>query len=129
MVLLSLLVLLLLLLLRLLGEHDTLSSMLGPQGAIIVSALVQMTLGFSGIFCIMLRYISPISIAPTVAIIGTKADNHVFSNHMTMLRLHHRGETSIIHAMFIYKLACFQVSIDSCAGRYGPLQRGLQLGC
>ena len=40
------------------------------QGAIIVSALFQVVIGFSGIIGIILRFIGPLTIAPTIALIG-----------------------------------------------------------
>lgn len=40
------------------------------QGAIIVGSLVQMTLGYSGLIGKLRRFISPIVIAPTIALIG-----------------------------------------------------------
>ncbi|XP_069083663.1 solute carrier family 23 member 1-like [Pleurodeles waltl] len=40
------------------------------QGAIIVSSLVQIVLGFSGLIGFMLKFIGPLSIAPTVTLVG-----------------------------------------------------------
>ncbi|XP_070566893.1 solute carrier family 23 member 2-like [Ptychodera flava] len=40
------------------------------QGAIIVSSLFQVVIGFTGIIGFMLRYIGPLSIAPTIALVG-----------------------------------------------------------
>lgn len=40
------------------------------QGAIIVAGLVQMAIGYSGIVTVLLRYLSPITIAPVIASIG-----------------------------------------------------------
>lgn len=40
------------------------------QGAIIVSGLVQMAIGYSGIITGLLRYLSPVTIAPVITAIG-----------------------------------------------------------
>ncbi|XP_029457508.1 solute carrier family 23 member 1-like isoform X2 [Rhinatrema bivittatum] len=40
------------------------------QGAIIVASLLQVLLGFSGLIGLLLRFIGPLSIAPTVTLIG-----------------------------------------------------------
>lgn len=40
------------------------------QGAIIISGLIQIVIGYSGIITIFLRYISPVTIAPVIASIG-----------------------------------------------------------
>ena len=40
------------------------------QGALIVASLFQMVLGFGGIIGILLRYIGPLTIAPTMALVG-----------------------------------------------------------
>uniref|UniRef100_A0A3B4G1U3 Solute carrier family 23 member 2-like n=1 Tax=Pundamilia nyererei TaxID=303518 RepID=A0A3B4G1U3_9CICH len=40
------------------------------QGAILVSSLLQLTLGLSGLVGLVLRYIGPLAIAPTINLIG-----------------------------------------------------------
>ncbi|CAB9530460.1 Nucleobase-ascorbate transporter [Seminavis robusta] len=50
------------------------------QGAIIVVGLVQMAIGYTGIIVPMLRYISPVTIAPVVAAIGLGLYNVGFNN-------------------------------------------------
>jgi len=40
------------------------------QGAIIVAGLFQLILGYFGILGLILRYITPMTIAPAVAMIG-----------------------------------------------------------
>lgn len=40
------------------------------QGAILVSALFQVVIGFSGLMGFVLRFIGPLAIVPTVALIG-----------------------------------------------------------
>ncbi|MDF1755383.1 MAG: solute carrier family 23 protein [Verrucomicrobiales bacterium] len=40
------------------------------QGAIIIGAFFEMAIGFSGLMGKMLRYITPVTIAPTIALIG-----------------------------------------------------------
>jgi len=40
------------------------------QGAIIIGALFEMAIGFSGLMGRVLRFISPVAIAPTIALIG-----------------------------------------------------------
>ena len=40
------------------------------QGAIMVASLSQILLGFSGLMSVLLRYIGPLVVAPTVALIG-----------------------------------------------------------
>ena len=40
------------------------------QGAIIGAAIFQVFIGYSGLMGVLLRYISPITIAPTIALVG-----------------------------------------------------------
>ena len=40
------------------------------QGAIIVAGLIQMAIGYSGVITFLLRYLSPITIAPVITAIG-----------------------------------------------------------
>ncbi|KAG9490434.1 hypothetical protein GDO78_006005 [Eleutherodactylus coqui] len=40
------------------------------QGAIIIASLLQLFLGFSGLIGLLLRFIGPLSIAPTITLIG-----------------------------------------------------------
>lgn len=40
------------------------------QGAILVSSLLQIFLGFSGLVGFVLKYIGPLAIAPTINLIG-----------------------------------------------------------
>ncbi|TNN27532.1 Solute carrier family 23 member 2 [Liparis tanakae] len=40
------------------------------QGAILVSSLLQIVLGFSGLVGLVLKYIGPLAIAPTINLIG-----------------------------------------------------------
>lgn len=40
------------------------------QGAILVSSLLQLLLGFSGLVGLVLRFIGPLAIAPTINLIG-----------------------------------------------------------
>ena len=40
------------------------------QGAIIVASLFQVVIGLSGVIGILLRYIGPLAICPTIALIG-----------------------------------------------------------
>ncbi|ELU01493.1 hypothetical protein CAPTEDRAFT_111368 [Capitella teleta] len=40
------------------------------QGAIIASSMFQVVIGFSGMIGVLLRYIGPLSIAPTISLIG-----------------------------------------------------------
>ena len=40
------------------------------QGAIIVSALLQVLVGFSGAMGFIIEYIGPLTVAPTVALVG-----------------------------------------------------------
>nr|KAG5698790.1 hypothetical protein BaRGS_032209 [Batillaria attramentaria] len=40
------------------------------QGAILVSSLVQMVLGFSGLVGLLMNLIGPLTVAPTIALIG-----------------------------------------------------------
>ncbi|XP_019630437.1 PREDICTED: solute carrier family 23 member 1-like [Branchiostoma belcheri] len=53
------------------GENETWQQRLREiQGAIMVSALFQVFIGFSGLMGIMLRFIGPLAIAPTIALVG-----------------------------------------------------------
>eukprot|EP00058_Branchiostoma_floridae_P015222 XP_002600710.1 hypothetical protein BRAFLDRAFT_83451 [Branchiostoma floridae] len=53
------------------GEDETWQQRLREiQGAIMVSALFQVFIGFSGLIGIMLRFIGPLAIAPTIALVG-----------------------------------------------------------
>lgn len=40
------------------------------QGAILVSSLLQLVLGLSGLVGLVLKYIGPLAIAPTINLIG-----------------------------------------------------------
>ncbi|XP_071491350.1 solute carrier family 23 member 1-like isoform X2 [Diadema antillarum] len=40
------------------------------QGAVIVASIVQVVIGFTGIMGLLLRYIGPLAIAPTIGLIG-----------------------------------------------------------
>lgn len=53
------------------------------QGAIIVSGLVQMAIGYTGIISTILRFISPLTIAPVVAAVGLGLYNVGFSGVAT----------------------------------------------
>ncbi|KAJ0069800.1 hypothetical protein NL108_014664, partial [Boleophthalmus pectinirostris] len=55
------------------GYHDDevwMSRMREIQGAILVSSLLQIFLGFSGLVGFVLKYIGPLAIAPTINLIG-----------------------------------------------------------
>ncbi|KAM9814519.1 solute carrier family 23 member 1 isoform 2-T2 [Syngnathus typhle] len=52
------------------GDEVWMSRMREIQGAILVSSLVQITLGFTGLVGFVLRYIGPLAIAPTINLIG-----------------------------------------------------------
>lgn len=45
-------------------------SVLQIQGAVLVASLFQVVVGFSGLMTIMLRFIGPLVIAPTVTLVG-----------------------------------------------------------
>ena len=49
------------------------------QGAIIVSGLVQMAIGYTGMTTIFLKFISPVTIAPVIAAIGLGLYDIAFS--------------------------------------------------
>lgn len=53
------------------------------QGAIIVAGLVQMAIGYTGIISSILRFISPLTIAPVVAAVGLGLYNVGFSGVAT----------------------------------------------
>ena len=40
------------------------------QGAVLLSSVLQVVLGFSGLLGLLLRWIGPITIAPTIAMVG-----------------------------------------------------------
>ncbi len=40
------------------------------QGSIIVASLVQVVIGVTGLMGLLLRFIGPLTIAPTIALIG-----------------------------------------------------------
>lgn len=46
------------------------ASMTELQGAIIGAAVIQVFIGYSGLMGALLRFISPITIAPTIALVG-----------------------------------------------------------
>jgi len=52
------------------ADPDFQTNILHVQGAIIIGALFEMAIGFSGLMGRMLRFISPVAIAPTIALIG-----------------------------------------------------------
>ncbi|ESQ53275.1 hypothetical protein EUTSA_v10024538mg [Eutrema salsugineum] len=55
---------------RNLTEHKFRDIMRELQGAIIVGSLFQCILGFSGLMSLLLRFINPVVVAPTVAAVG-----------------------------------------------------------
>jgi nucleobase transporter 1/2 len=50
------------------------------QGAILVSSFFQMFIGFSGLIGFLLRFIGPVTVAPTITLIGL-ALFHVAAQH------------------------------------------------
>ncbi|KAA8590365.1 hypothetical protein FQN60_014299, partial [Etheostoma spectabile] len=52
------------------SEEVWMSRMREIQGAILVSSLLQIVLGFSGLVGLVLKYIGPLAIAPTINLIG-----------------------------------------------------------
>ncbi|CAK9138646.1 unnamed protein product [Ilex paraguariensis] len=44
--------------------------MRATQGALIVASTIQIVLGFSGLWCIVVRFLSPLSVVPLVALAG-----------------------------------------------------------
>ena len=40
------------------------------QGAIMVASLFQIFVGFSGLMGLMMRFVGPLTVAPTIALIG-----------------------------------------------------------
>ncbi|XP_070828592.1 solute carrier family 23 member 2 [Chaetodon trifascialis] len=52
------------------SDEVWMSRMREIQGAILVSSLLQIVLGFSGLVGIVLKYIGPLAIAPTINLIG-----------------------------------------------------------
>ncbi|XP_048580199.1 solute carrier family 23 member 1 isoform X2 [Nematostella vectensis] len=62
------------------GEVDWKSRMREIQGAIMVSSLFQIVIGFSGVLGVLLKFIGPITIAPTIALIGLSLF-HVAAEH------------------------------------------------
>eukprot|EP00794_Sanderia_malayensis_P003770 gene3770-4292_t len=51
-------------------HHDWRIGMLEVQGSIMVASLLQVAVGFSGFIGLIIRYVGPLTIAPTIAIIG-----------------------------------------------------------
>ena len=50
------------------------------QGAIILSGLVELLIGFTGVIGLMMRFIGPLTIAPTIALIGLDLFTTVANN-------------------------------------------------
>ena len=46
------------------------TTMCTVQGAVLITGIVQVVLGYTGVLAFLLRFISPVSIAPTVAMVG-----------------------------------------------------------
>lgn len=53
-----------------LTDHICDDYLLQVQGAIIVSSLFQVVIGFTGVIGFLMRFIGPLSIAPTITLIG-----------------------------------------------------------
>jgi len=51
-------------------SHDWKKGMLEIQGAIMVSSLFQVFIGFSGLVGLVSRFVGPLTVAPTIALIG-----------------------------------------------------------
>ena len=45
------------------------------QGAIMISALFQVVVGFTGLIGFLLRFIGPLAIAPTITLVGVALFN------------------------------------------------------
>ncbi|XP_050707982.1 solute carrier family 23 member 1-like [Eriocheir sinensis] len=73
-------------------EEEWLGRIRDVQGAIAVASVFQIVLGFSGLVGVLLRFITPLAIAPTVALVGlslfdvaaSKASSHWGISFMTM---------------------------------------------
>ncbi|CAB3983632.1 solute carrier family 23 member 2-like isoform X1 [Paramuricea clavata] len=50
------------------------------QGAIMVTSIIQIVIGFSGLVGFLLRFIGPITIAPTIALVGLSLVNVCLTN-------------------------------------------------
>lgn len=75
------------------------------SGAILVMGLVQTAIGYTGIIVPILRFISPITIAPVIAVLGLSLYNVGFSNVSTCfsMGLTQMGLT-ILFAMYLKNL-------------------------
>lgn len=49
------------------GVQETMREL---SGAIIGASLIQVAIGYSGLMGLLLKYISPLTIAPTIALVG-----------------------------------------------------------
>lgn len=52
------------------GRVDMQATMRELSGAIIGASLIQVAIGYSGLMGLLLKYISPLTIAPTIALVG-----------------------------------------------------------
>lgn len=92
------------------------------QGAIMVSALFQIVIGFTGLIGILLRFIGPLAIAPTITLVGVA----LFS-----VAADHAGNHWGISMMTIVLIALFSQYInkyDIPVPAYGKAKGGCYVG-
>ncbi|XP_078378704.1 solute carrier family 23 member 2-like [Oculina patagonica] len=87
------------------------------QGAIMISSLFQVAIGFTGLIGVLLRFIGPLTIAPTITLVGV-ALFHVAAEHAG----NHWGismTTIILIALFSQYLTKFEIPVPGYSKERG----------
>ncbi|CAL9228454.1 unnamed protein product [Arabidopsis halleri] len=92
---------------RNLTEHKFRDTMRELQGAIIVGSLFQCILGFSGLMSLLLRFINPVVVAPTVAAVGLAFFSYGFPQAGTCVEI----SVPLILLLLIFTLYLRGVSV------------------
>ncbi|XP_057294071.1 solute carrier family 23 member 2-like isoform X2 [Hydractinia symbiolongicarpus] len=91
-------------------EHDWKKGMLEVQGAIAVASIFQVLIGFTGAVGFLLRFIGPLTVAPTVSLVGLALFNAAgdFAGHQWGIA----GLTVLLIILFsqvLYKIKVFRM--------------------
>ncbi|KAJ7386680.1 hypothetical protein OS493_006688 [Desmophyllum pertusum] len=92
------------------------------QGAIMVSSLFQIVIGFTGLIGFLLRFIGPLTIAPTITLVGV-ALFHVAAEHAG----NHWGismTTIVLIALFSQYLTKIEIPFPGCSRARGGVYVG-----
>jgi nucleobase transporter 1/2 len=82
------------------------------QGAVIVVGIVQVVVGYTGLFCPILKYIGPVTIAPVVSVIGLALFGIGWNNIATCWSIGlTQLFTTIIFSQYLKRVQLFKVPV------------------